>query len=302
MAVEQGPRAPVPVVLWGAGGIFRKLRTTLLDLQAMGQFDIRAVVDANPPAACIEGIPVVRPCDVRAAGTEYLFILNKRDAAEIAHQAVGDCGFSQDRLLPYAPLLMRGFNMARYLRLRACAPSIVSNSSWGVSAFGFLGLEPRSPFVGTFFQEADFLRMLEHFEDYLAVDELEFAGTRVDGYGRSYIAARIGDVPIRFLEPHTEETAARLWREGRSQLHAGAVIAQMHTLDPAIERRFDALAGFARKLCFVPYPTDVPSSLHLPLANGYNVYTFSVESMFANEDALAAHDVIGMLSRSDDGA
>ena len=288
--------APPTVALWGAGGVYRTYKDRLLDMQRRGRVRIVALADSSPHLApYIDGIPVVRPSELAAVHADYVLVLNKRNAAEILRQAVDECGLSSEQLLPYGILRLKGFDFARYHRLRGSGLNIVSNGSWGASTMRFLGLEHRFPLAGVCFRENDYLRFLEGFDDYLAVDDLAFIDSRVDAYGRAYLAGRIGDIPVRFFAPHTPETAATMWERARHELRAETTVVQMHTLDRICERRFDSLTGFARKICLVPYLTDVPSSVQVPLAHGHTVYTISVEEMFGRDFDTIPIDMISIL-------
>ena len=288
--------AAVPIALWGAGSVFRAFRDALYNLQQRGDVRIVAVADEDPAAHVhVDGAPFVHPSELSSCGAEYVLTMSKQHAGEMARRAVEDYGLPQSKLLGYGVLRLRGFDFRRYRQLRALNPSIVSNSSWGALAFRFLSLDPQSPLVGTGVRDDDFIRLLKGLDEYLAIDAPVFTDSRIDAYDRKYLVGMVGDIPIRFFDPHTEESAALTWANGCRRLQSGSVIAQMHTLDPECEKRFDELQGFASKLCFVPYKPNTASSVHVPLVDGDNVYSLSIARMFRGVEKAIQYDVLGML-------
>lgn len=288
-------RTPVRLALWGAGTIFRRYFPVLAGMRERGEVELVALVDNNPQGGSLCGLPITRPADLRACDADYVVVLNKHDADEIALQAERDCGFSEEVVLRYLLLDIPGFDFPRYHALRMSKPSIISNSSWDESACRILQLRHSAPFSGLRFREGDYLRLLEHFDAYMAVEELGFAGWRTDAWGRRYLAAFIGDIAVRCHDVGSVEEAQRRWDAGKMLLNRDRVAVQLHTLNPLCERRFDALEGFARKFCFVPYATGVPSSLQVPPVSDGSVYELSVEAMFDGSRAMLPRDVIGLL-------
>lgn len=294
--VKASPKAPVRIALWGAGVIYRAYEGMLLDMQGRGEIEIVAIADSDTSKVShIDGIPLVHPDELADCGFQYVVIMNRNQVEEITRQASMDCGIESERLLTYGILRLPGFDFPRYQMLRSVSPSIVSNSSWGAAVFRALQMDPRTPFVGTRVREGDFLRLLNGFDDYLAERTLVFQGRRLDAYGRRYISARVGDVSLRFFEPHTEESAAQMWSEGCSRMNRQFTIVQMSTLDPVCERRFDALTGFSQKFCFVPYETDVASSIRVPIGSGQRVFELSVEHTAECGLDGTPYDVLGLL-------
>ena len=269
---------PVRIALWGAGGVYRAYESELLEMQAKGEIQIVAVADSNVSAKKgPNGIPLVHPGELNELDFQYALIMSGNNLDEIKEQAFLDYHIDEDRLLTYGILKLPKFDFPRYHALRAACPSIVSNSFWGMAVFRALQMDIRSPFSGTRIREHDYLKMLNAFEEYSNERSLAFLGWRLDAYGRRYLAAVVGDINLRFFEPHTEESALKTWLAGCSILNKQYTIVQMSTLDPASERQFDELTGFRRKICFVPYKTEVASSMQVPLESSHHVYELSIE-------------------------
>ena len=271
--MKASQKTPVRIALWGAGGIYRAYEDTLRDMQDRGEIEIVAIADTDTSrAARPSGICFVHPDELSEFDFQYVLIMNRNQMEEIIQQASLDYGIESERLLTNIILKIPGFDFPRYQMLRKASPSIISNSSWGTAVFRALQMDVRSPFVGTRIRERDYLRLLSGLDDYLNESTPVFKGWRIDAYGRRYLAASVGDVDLRFFAPHTEESAITTWREGCSSINRQSAIVQMSTLDPACERRFDELSGFLRKICFVPYETNVASSIQVPVESEHRIF------------------------------
>ena len=289
----------VKIALWGIGGMYRQCANLLQGMQAAGGIELVAVADSRRfPFTRLDGMPVVAPDRLRGIEFDFLVLMNEKAASEMRAQAVGELGISAEKVLTYRILQVPGFDFPTYRRLRSAPPSIFSDTEWAARACETLQIECRSPFGQTSFKKADYLRLLADPRAYLERSEPVFREKRFNYDGGEYLLFDLADIEVRMMGATDPDEALASWSAGVARIDWDNVFVEMTTIDRRQEEEFNALEGFARKVCFVPYPTDLPHSIQLPLLPGMGLFDLcAVQSVSQNRNAVAL-DLLALLSGS----
>ena len=274
---------PARVAVWGLGKAFSSCAGTLLRMRDAGQIRLVCATDAELAAAEAAsrwldalGICAVSPSQLDPSAFDYLVIANKRNAEAIAERARRDCGVAEEQLLDYRALFVAGLEPRVYRRLRESGLSIVSDGAWGSTVCRAFRMPCLSPFQGCVVKKEDYLRLLEDLPSALACAPT-FAGQRFDGQGNTYWAFQLEDVGLRLYDGADPNEALALWTHRCTLLNWDNLLVQFSTTDPRQERRFASFERYKRKVCFVPYTTDVACSVRLPLQPQQRLFASAVE-------------------------
>lgn len=277
MAAAKQPRdvEPMRIAVWGMGRVFARSLPQLRRAVDGGAV-LAALVDANPQQASpFEGVPVLAPDELDPGDIGLVIIMSSKSHKEIAAQAA-ELGFDRSSLVSHRILDIPGFDMQRYLQLRRQGMSIASNGSWGEVMSRLLKVENRSPFEGTFIPDADYLRMAADLKRYLSIDEPLYVGERIGPYGNLYHCFLFDDVQVRMDGGRTAQEALAQWRRGCEGFDFDRALVELHTLDPAAERVFNALVAVPNRICLVPYETDEPCSATVLIDEGLHSFSHAV--------------------------
>lgn len=280
LQVDDRATAPVRLALWGAGKLYETWANTLLALQELGQVQLVALCDNTVlPVSQLDGMDVIVPAELDGRDVDYVVTFNVNHADEIFAQAQRECNVRREQLLTHEILQVPGLDFRVYHRLRQWQPSVISDGAWGRLACATLQMPQRSPFVGTRIKKEDYLRLVRDLPDYLAIDDLQVRGLRIDNLGRRYLSVMLGDVELRFAEAAgTADEVCGRWLSQRSQVDLARLFVQMGTADPKQAEQFVAMGHLAHKLCLVPFETQLPNTIQLPLFEGDVVFENVVES------------------------
>jgi len=77
---------------------------------------------------------------------------------------------------------------------------------------------------------------------------------------------RIDDVLIHFLHYKTFEEAQEKWNKRKQRINWDNLFVMMYTSEMEEAERFDRLP-YEKKICFVPFETDIPSACNISRFN-----------------------------------
>ena len=104
--------------------------------------------------------------------------------------------------------------------------TIISNNCWGGEVYEYYNLQKQSPTVGLFFMADDYIKFIEHLDDYIAA-ELRFikpiesrwkdwpqvyGDKRFGYYPVGVLSSNDEEIEIFFLHYHSEEEARSKWQ------------------------------------------------------------------------------------------
>jgi uncharacterized protein (DUF1919 family) len=156
---------------------------------------------------------------------------------------------------------MRYWRWKRRCQLHNQDFTIISNNCWGGLVYQYFGLPYKSPTVGLFIMDDDYIRFLEHFDDYitLPLNFIEFNSSKYHDYLSrestakiEYPIAMLGDVEIHFMHYSSKEEAQEKWNRRCKRINKDRMLVKMsqrYVRTKDILDRFSALP-FKNKICF----------------------------------------------------
>ena len=116
----------------------------------------------------------------------------------------------------------------------------------------------KSPFINMYMEDSDYLKMLQNFSLYinspLVLKEMVYEET----LKTLFPVYTMQDVSL-YMNHFTDcEVALQKWNERKLRLNKDNLFIMMYTSNKEIAKEFDKL-NFKKKVCFVPFKTDLPS-------------------------------------------
>lgn len=148
-----------------------------------------------------------------------------------------------------------------------------------------------------------FLKMLEDLKTYINLD-IEMEGEAVDSNtGKIYPIGRLRDVLVHFNHYDSFEEAKLKWDTRKQKINWDNLFVEMFALNVEEAERFDRLP-YRKKICFVPFETDIPSAVNVGMFN--NIIAGDIKRKFyENINKLAInqiyyYDVLKLLNGESD--
>ena len=187
-------------------------------------------------------------------------------------KAARQLNLPDEKLLGDWIVCLPGFTLDKYRQLQRSQLSIVAQHCFGGLISHTLGLPFRSPTVNMFFREKDFMKFLRTLPACLN-DSLTFKSTRFDeGTKLNYPVVTLGDVEIHMNHYGDFDTAVDAWNRRKARINWRNLFVTMYTAGEETAREFDALP-FGKKVCFVPFESDIASAWHInPTTRGLELW------------------------------
>ena len=287
---------PVRIALWGIGAMYRQHIDILLAMRAAGQVELVVAADNSlPPTTSIDGMPLVSPDELSEFEFDFLIVMNKYHSDEIFTEAMERCGIPREKLRTYELLMLPGLDLPKYKRLCNSNISIISDNCWGGIVCKTLQMKCCSPFKNVMFAGEDFLRIAADLPAYMAIDHPSYKGRRVPRRGLEYFAYELGDCELQLAHEYDPDIALEKWLRRRQYLNWDNLFGMMHTMNRQHEEAFNTLSGFKNKVCFVPYKTDLPSSMRLPVSKEHIMFADAVNDTAFGHDQTPTLDLVSLL-------
>lgn len=213
------------------------------------------------------------------------------DLAPVLEEAK-QLGLDTDKFVLDRTVLIPGFTLEKYKKLRHSNLSILSMGWWAGIAYHKLGLPELSPTIGMYTNEESFMNFLPEARWHMKKD-LHFERTEYNAdLGISYPIFWL-DGTQWFMNSFTNDAdALEKWNERKALVNWSNVLVTMHTTSPAVLERFNCLP-YAKKACFVPFETELESGFYIdPKLCGGNLL-HAAEGVVTGE--VAAYDVWELL-------
>lgn len=288
--------APVRIVVWGAGEVFRRYANELMMRCERGEIDIVGITGKTlPPVATLDGVPLVAREEVAALAPDYVLVMVGAQGQAIRREAMEQFGIMRNQLIDKDLLTVPCFEFRRYHRLRTSRVSIVADTCWGGFAYNTLQMECLSPFKNMFVKEADYLRLLGDLRGYVEGCEPEYLRMQTDLAGSYYPVFMLGDVPLHFNHDATPESAMEKWHRRRVKINWDNVFVMLHTCNREAAEAFEALPLEGGRVCLTPFAWDLPHALQIPMANDREVFLNNVNVTAIRGASNIAFDIVSLL-------
>ncbi len=281
----------IKAVIWGCGQIYNRVLNSLLryenDIEVVG-----VITQIN--ILKIDGFCVVDRNQLGLLQYDIVIIMSDKYFNEILSEAV-TLGVPREKIVSYRMLEIPNLCIHQYIELLNKRVSIVSNNCWGGLIYWSLALECLSPFKNLYFTDEEYIRLLSDFERYMCIDPIS-GGYETDPVSKKiFPVLRIGDVRILCNHYSNHEEAREKWLTRREKINYSELFVEMYTRSPQIAEQFATLP-FMKKICFVPFETDLDCCCTLKFEGPDNRFFERVNHAASLERA--EYDIVALISES----
>lgn len=139
--------------------------------------------------------------------------------------------------------------MLRRRTLKNRTFTIISNNCWGGVEYSYYGLPYRTPFVGLFLREDDFVKMLGDLQSYMQAPLVfqengmsKYPDLRDRTYPLAVLQGSKGDVEIHFMHYTSENEAREKWERRKQRMNYDNMIYKLSERTPyctvAVQKAF----------------------------------------------------------------
>lgn len=255
------------VLVWGLGGIYNTYVNLLKYYSEKNQFSIVGVTAKSVPSGYtyIDGWPLLKKENINKLDFDYILVMSKEHYFDILNDTLGLYSISSERVLPYKILSIPNFDFCEYIMIKKSKITIFSNNCWGGMLYHSLGVECISPFKNLSLSAEDYLKFLEKPKDYFKIEPIWEGLEELDSNsGKKVPVLKWGDVLIKCNHYPDPLVAIDKWKQRSKKVNWDNLLVEMYTDDEEIARRFSCL-NYSRKMCFVPFYTELMDVYYLPI-------------------------------------
>jgi uncharacterized protein (DUF1919 family) len=171
-------------------------------------------------------------------------------------------GIDEDKIVLDRVICVPNFTLEKYKKLRHSKLSILSTSCFGGFCYHRFGLPFLSPTINMFTSDKEFLKFLQNPMENVH-KELIFQGTAFEKKIQAdYPIFKVGETKWYMNHYPNFDVAYRKWYERTFRINWFNVLPVMFTENPEVLAEFDKLP-FAKKVCFVPFKSDLYSAYYI---------------------------------------
>ena len=250
------------VVIWGTRGGYSSL--VMLCHCLCHRIRVIAVVANDRITGYIDGYPVVLPAELRGMAYDYILVPAGSDYYAVQSAIMNAAVSVQEKIVSQDVMMLPGFSFQKYQMLRLSRPTILARNCMGGYLYHQFKLQFLSPLINMFFPEEDFLRFASNLDKYLQSD-LQLVDSRYNPGDRIWypVFSLGGDVSIHMNHYRDFSQARKKWEVRKKRMNWDNLIFVFHTSKPEVLDEFQRLP-FAKKICFVPFRTEIPCAYYLP--------------------------------------
>ena len=268
------------IIIWGIGSIYNRLLNTIHYFEISDQIEIIALVtNENINHMTLDGYPIIHRDEIPEKTYDYIIVASDIYFNEIVDDAVRNIGIGRDKIIPFRVMQIPNLNFDEYIKLKNSNLSIVSNNCWGGLICHTLGIECLSPFKNVSFSDADYIKLLKSFKEYLKLDPIWKGEKALDQNSNTQVPIlKLGDITIKCNHELDGEIAIKNWKRRRNKFNWDNIFVEMYTESICIENEFLLLSEFEKKICFVPFGSTKKQSIWIPMMSDQKKFWEAVNS------------------------
>lgn len=249
------------VVIWGTAIAYAEYVQMMNHYVTIGDFAIAGIIIEESYASFSTEYPSLTIKDLEDIQFDYLLICANEQFGAIRQKA-NILGIPEYKILSAVALKVPNFRLKKYIELKNSNLSIIANNCWGGITYHYLGLEFRSPFINMYTSEPEYLNMVKNLKTNLEMP-LELYGTQYNDFLKIiYPIYNLNGTKL-FMNHYSDfALAEEKWQKRKAKINYDNLFVMMSTSDPKVAEEFETLP-YAKKVCFVPFETDLPSSYYL---------------------------------------
>ncbi len=268
------------LIIWGAETVINEYIGSINRFASAGDVMILGISagDRVPGgSASGKGFPQIDRGAPEWGEADCVLVCTEEYSGEVISEALA-AGAAREKLIPCRLIGLEGFSFGRYMKLSRSRVTILSNCCWGGLTYHYFRLDFLSPTINLFIPDDDYLRFLEDLDAMLekepAFDHMEY-NPEEDFY---YPVFDLAGVKLHMNHCRDRAQGLREWEERCARVNPQNLLVTMITESPETAKRFARLP-FEKKVCFVPFSTDLPSCV---FANPGDVPFVSFVNSFAS--------------------
>lgn len=251
-------------LLWGMGYIFREYIHLVKLHEVLNHFEVVGVTSDNVTYSEVYGYKYIAKKDLRLLEIDFVIVMSTGNAYfEILDEAL-NLGVSRESIITYSVLKECGFDIVRYMNLKANPPSIFSNNCWGGLTYHSLGLEFTSPLINMYESESDYLKFLKDPRKYINEELVLMRMGYNEEINISFPIVRCDDITLYFNHYDSFEKAVDCWTRRKMRINWNNLFVMMYTENIECAKEFAKLP-YKKKICFVPFETSIDSLVYVEL-------------------------------------
>ena len=259
------------VVLWIPNQNTAGLLNPSLDIlsRLYGKLNILGAIVSQ--GVTVSGVKIIDKQDLKSMEYDLIvvsvkdvpfLITNEQSAFVTILKEATELGIDTDKIILDRVICIPNFTLKKYIKLRHSALSIFSRDCFGSWTYHRFGLPFLSPTINMFASDKDFLKFLKKPIENIK-SELRFQKTAHNSdLNIDYPVFKIGETEWHMNHYRDFNVAFRKWYERSYRINWFNVLVVMNTESPEVLTEFDKLP-FAKKVCFVPFETDLDSGFYI---------------------------------------
>lgn len=172
-------------------------------------------------------------------------------------------GANPDLVVLDKTICVKGFNLYEYKKLKNSRLTILSRNCFGGMIYNLFGLQFLSPMINMYESAADYVKIMKNLSAYMDKELRFYKWTRPEWQEEMFPSFHLGKAVIHMNHYSDIDYAREKWEDRLLRVNLYNILAVMFTSDEKILMEFDKLP-FSKKVCFVPFETDVDSAYYLP--------------------------------------
>ncbi len=254
-------KSPARIVLLGSGANYNKHISLLSRLVDGGEIEICGVTSDAPHITSIDGYRFIRKEALKEIPFDFIVNYTGMDILSTKNDIILN-GIPLERFVNANVIDLPGFSFCKYSQLVQSKVSIISNNCWGGVTYNYFGLQFLSPFINMFVDDSEYIRLLStSFRNAILNQDLVFEDA---GYNPAldikYPIYSLNGTRLYMNHYRDFEYAKTKWRERIARINWNNLFVEMYTESEKTAKEFDKLP-YDKKICFVPFETDVPSCM-----------------------------------------
>lgn len=283
-------------VLWGLGAVYNRLFNSIKYFETIGAIEIAAVTDTYfSQGTYVDHYVFVKPGDLEEIEFDYVVIMSS-GAFHVIRERLTEMGIDPGKILSYRFLEIPDIHVGSYIALKNSRLSIVSNNCWGGIIYKALGLECLSPFKNMFFEDKEYLKLLEGLDHYLFCEPVFYKYVYDKERDIEYPVLMLDDIAVHCNHDIDAEEAVKKWKRRVKKFNFQNIFAEMYTDSREIAERFARLDRYSKRICFVPFYTENPFCMQLQIYETQQSFWEAVNSNAGGGACALKYNPVKLLS------
>lgn len=283
------------IVIYGMGEQYNKNFNTIKCFVLLEQFTVVGVTAKwTPDVTSLDGYKIIKLNELYTVQYDFIVVMSDIYFDEIVKELT-DSGIERSKIISYRVLQIPNLDFNAYVDLKNSKVSIISNNCWGGVICRTLGIECLSPFKNLSLEDKDYLKLLGNFKYYMEC-EMKFGEYAYNKNSqKNYPVMLLDDVKVHCNHDTNPDDAIEKWNRRRKKLNYDNLFVEMYTGSRLVMEQFLKITGYEKKLCFVPFETEVKNTYQLSLYPGQNQFWETVNSNAGNGANSIAYNYLDLM-------